>query len=115
MTRDVSLYLNDILSNMDDAMQYVQGMTFDQFAKDSKTIKAVIRSIEVIGEAVKNLPPEIRSLQPDVPWRDMARIRDKCIHFYFGVDNEAVWLSVTKSIPEFRPKIAELAEKIRNK
>jgi uncharacterized protein with HEPN domain len=53
MTRDVSLYLNDILSNMDDAMQYVQGMTFDQFAKDSKTIKAVIRSIEVIGEAVK--------------------------------------------------------------
>jgi len=115
MTREVSLYLTDMLTNMDDAMQYVKGMTFDQFVKDSRTIKAVIRSIEVIGEAVKNLPPEISSLQPDVPWRDMARIRDKCIHFYFGVDYEIIWLSVTKSIPEIRPKIAVLAEKVRGK
>ena len=112
MKRDVTLYLADIVENMDDAMQYVKGMTYDQFVKDSRTVKAVIRSVEVIGEAVKNLPPEICSLQPDVPWRDMARIRDKCIHFYFGVDYEVVWLAATKSIPDIRQKIADLAEKV---
>ena len=113
MKRDVSLYLADIVQNMDDAMEYVKEMTYEQFVKDSRTVKAVIRSLEVIGEAVKNLPPEVCSLAPEVPWRDMARIRDKCIHFFFSMDHEIVWLAATKSIPEIRRKIADLAEKIR--
>ena len=99
---------------MDEILQYVDGMTLEQFATDSRTIKAVIRSIEVIGEAVKNLPDEIKSQRPEVPWREMARMRDKCIHFYFGVDYEIVWMAATKSIPEVRPIIADLIQKIQD-
>jgi uncharacterized protein with HEPN domain len=113
MTRDMSLYIADILSNMDDVIEYVEGMQYEQFVKDSRTIKAVIRSIEVIGEAVKNLSSEVKSLKPDVPWRDMARMRDKCIHFYFGVDQEVVWLAAKTKIPELRPMIAELLQIVR--
>jgi uncharacterized protein with HEPN domain len=115
MKRDVSLYLADIVENMDDAMQYVKGMTYDQFVKDSRTVKAVVRSIEIIGEAAKHVPEETRAESSGVPWKNMAGMRDKCIHDYSGVDHETVWYVVKDDIPEIRPKIAVLAEKVRGK
>jgi uncharacterized protein with HEPN domain len=108
MKRDFGLYLSDMLSNIDDIAIYVYGIDFEGFSSDSKTVKAVIRSIEVIGEAAKNIPEAVRNLKPQIPWRDIARMRDKCIHFYFGEDNEIVWLTATKSIPDIRPLIQEL-------
>ena len=113
MKRDVSLYLSDIVQNMDDAIEYVKEMTYEQFVKDSRTVKAVVRSIEIIGEAAKHVPEEIRVKNPSIPWKNMAGMRDKCIHDYSGVDHETVWYVVKDDIPVIRPKIADLAEKIR--
>jgi uncharacterized protein with HEPN domain len=81
MTRAVELYISDILQQMEDALEFVQGMTYEQFVRDKKTINAVLRSIEVIGEAAKNVPESIRAQYPDIPWKEMAGMRDKVIHY----------------------------------
>mgnify|MGYP001606765310 FL=1 len=78
-------------------------MSSAQFAADKKTIYAVIRALEVIGEAAKNVPEAIRSGYPEIPWKEMAGMRDKLIHFYVGVDREAVWLVVHERIPWLKP------------
>ena len=103
MTRSVTLYVKDIIHNMLDAEEFIQGFSYEAFISDKKTFNAVIRSIEVIGEAVKNIPDGVRSIYPDVPWKEMAGMRDKLIHFYFGVDPEAVWITVKERISTIRP------------
>ena len=108
MTRDISVYLKDILLNMGDAEEFIQGFSYDQFVSDKKTLNAVLRSIEVIGEAAKQVPDEIRVKYPSVPWKEMAGMRDKIIHFYFGVDREAVWLVVKERIPGLKPLIEQI-------
>ena len=93
MTRAVVLYISDILQQMEDALEFIQGITYEQFVGDKKTINAVLRSIEVIGEAAKNVPEGMRARYPDIPWKEMAGMRDKVIHFYFGVDQRlSGWL-----------------------
>lgn len=108
MTRTIVLYVRDILQSMDDALDFVRGMSYEQFAGDKKTLSAVLRSIEVIGEAAKNVPEDVRSRYPHIPWREMAGMRDKVIHFYFGVNPETVWLVVAERIPELRPQIERI-------
>ena len=92
---------------MRDAQEFIQGLSQDRFASDKKTLNAVLRSIEVIGEAAKKFPDEIRVKYPSVPWKEMAGMRDKLIHFYFGVDREAVWLVVKERIPALAPLIEQ--------
>jgi uncharacterized protein with HEPN domain len=103
MTRSVSLYVKDVIQNMLDAEEFIQGLSYEAFISDKKTFNAVVRSIEVIGEAVKNIPDSVRSRYSDIPWKEMAGMRDKLIHFYFGVDKEAVWVTVKERIPTIRP------------
>jgi uncharacterized protein with HEPN domain len=110
MNRNVALYLTDILQNMRDAEEFVLGLSYEQFAADKKTFNAVVRSIEIIGEAAKNVPDSIRSKYPAVPWKEMAGMRDKVIHFYFGVDREAVWLVVKERIPSIKPLIEQIVQ-----
>ena len=86
MTRDFGDYLKDILDAIDETADFTEGMTFEVFAKDRKTINAVLRSLEVLGEAAKSIPDELRNKAPGVPWKYMAGMRDKLIHEYFGVD-----------------------------
>jgi uncharacterized protein with HEPN domain len=93
---------------MREAEEFVQGMSFKEFESDKKTFNAVVRSIEVIGEAAKNVPDSLRSRYPAVPWKEMAGMRDKLIHSYFGVDCEAVWLSAKERIPAIKPFIEEV-------
>lgn len=103
MTRNVALYVKDIIQNMQDAEEFVQGLSYEAFTSDKKTFNAVVRVIEVIGEAVKKIPDGVRRRYPAIPWKEMAGMRDKLIHFYFGVDSEAVWIAVKERIPTIRP------------
>lgn len=87
---------------MGSAMKFVEGIEYDDFVKDDKTISAVIRKLEIIGEAVKKIPNEIKQSYPQIPWKDMAGMRDKLIHEYFGVDSKRIWSTVKKDIPNLK-------------
>ena len=108
MTRNVLLYIKDILQNMQDSEEFIRNMSYEQFLGDKRTFNAVVRSLEVMGEAAKNVPDEVRAKYPMVPWKEMAGMRDKVIHFYFGVDREAVWLAVHDRIPAVKPLIERI-------
>ncbi len=103
-------YLEDILDAIAKVKEFIEGMTFDQFAKDDKTIFAVIRALEIIGEATKHIPTDDRVRYPKVPWPEMAAIRDKLIHDYFGVNVEVVWKTATDDLPTLEPQIIRIIE-----
>ena len=94
----------DLLSDINEAAQrivtYTAGMTYDAFLGDTKTQDAVIRNLEIIGEATKNLSGELRTKYPDLPWKGMAGVRDRLIHDYFGVNLDIVWQIITAELPE---------------
>lgn len=93
--RDYRLYLEDIIAAMRSIELFIKDMDFDAFESDDKTSSAVIRKLEIIGEAVKKIPDDVRQKYPSIPWKEMAGMRDKLIHFYFGVDNRLVWRTIT--------------------
>ena len=90
MKQDVSIYIKDIFENMERAEKFVQDISYEDFAKDEKTNYAVIRRIEIMGEAAKYIPESGRQRYSEIPRKDIAGIRDKVIHFYFGVNVERV-------------------------
>jgi len=115
MKREVGDFIEDIIDAMDKALKFVEDISYEEFTKDDKTIFAVIRAIEIIGEAVKNIPEDIRKEYPEIPWRGMAGMRDKIIHGYFGVDIKVVWDTVKKRVPRvkllFERMLKDLEEK----
>lgn len=108
MKRDISLYVKDILAAMEKAGRFIESTSYEDFLIDEKTNFAVLRCIEIIGEATKNIPDIIREKYKEIPWRDMAGMRDKVSHFYFGIDFEKVWLVVKKDIPRLKPLIEKV-------
>lgn len=92
--------LSDWLESAERIQIYIRDMTFDAFLKDIRTQDAVIRNLEIIGEATKNLSAEIRDNNEDVPWKSMARLRDRLIHHYFGINFDIVWSIVSTDLPE---------------
>ena len=114
MKREYRDYIKDIIDAMNKAMKFVEGMDFDEFIHDEKTIFAVIRALEVSGEGVKNIPDEIRIKYPKIPWRDMAGMRDRLIHEYFGVKEEIVWNSVKEEIPVVKPLFEEILKRLKD-
>jgi uncharacterized protein with HEPN domain len=112
MNRDFEDYLKDILEAMGKAQQFVENLSYDEFREDDKTVFAVIRALEIVGEATKKIPNDMRTEYGEIPWKDMAGMRDVLIHDYFGVDVETVWLTVTEKIPQIRPLIQKMVEKL---
>ena len=110
MKREFIDYLNDIFSAIEKVELFTQGMDFEHFADDDKTVFAVVRALEIIGEASKKVPKSVKDCYPNVAWQEMAGIRDKLIHEYFGVKLEVVWKTVQKDLPELKPLIERIIE-----
>ncbi len=110
MKRDFLVYIDDILNAMDQAEMFVAGMSYEQFENDLRTNYAVTRALEIVGEAARRLPPDFRDLYPDIPWKDMAGMRDRIIHGYDMVDLRIVWDVVKKDIPQIKPLIQRILD-----
>ncbi len=108
MPRDYKVYLEDILGASDKVRRYMTGLSFETFSNDEKTLDAVIRNLEVIGEAVKNIPEEIRSEHSDVDWQKIAGLRDILIHKYFGIDLEIIWDIIQNKLPGLEKRVRQI-------
>lgn len=106
--RVTSVWLSDIAQSCDRIQQYIAGMDRDAFLLDQKTIDAVTRNLEIIGEAGKHLPEDVRARESTIEWRKIAGLRDILIHAYHGVDPDIVWSASTTKLPALRQAIASL-------
>lgn len=115
MKRGYKLFIEDIYECIEKIEKFIGDMEYENFLTDDKTNSAVIMKLEIIGEATKNIPKEIRQKYKEVSWKEMAGMRDKIIHFYFGVDYELVWEVIKKRLPEIKPKIRQIIKDLENK
>jgi uncharacterized protein with HEPN domain len=109
--RTYRMFLEDMLIAMNRVTEYISGLTFTEFKQDYKTVDAVIRNFEVIGEASKNIPKEVKLRYPIVPWDEMYLMRNKISHEYFGIDYEILWDIASNNLPENKLQIEHILEK----
>lgn len=110
-TRTEKELIADILEAAQRVMRYCEGMSHDEFISDQKTQDAVTRNIEIIGEAVKNISEQVKTRNTAIPWRNIARMRDRLIHGYFGINWDIVWEVVSRDIPIL---VSELKKELAN-
>lgn len=109
--REYKDYLMDIIQAIEMVEKFTKGLDFQDFKSDEKTIFAVLRALEVIGEAVKKIPKSVKSEYEQISWRKMAGMRDKLIHEYFGVNIKVVWKTIKEDLPKVKPLIKEVLKK----
>ncbi len=112
MTRDMRLYVKDIFESIEAIEEYVQPTTEEQFYKTRQVQDAVLRRLEIIGEAVKNLDEDFRNRYPEIPWKRIAGLRDVLIHEYFGVSLKRVWMVIKIDLKDLKSQILRIWEDI---
>ena len=105
-------FLADILEASIRAQKYISGLDYDGFMSDTKTQDAIIRTLEIVGEATKQLTPELRDSHANIPWKSMAGMRDRLIHDYFGVNLDIVWEVVTTDLPAIEAEIKSILDNL---
>ncbi len=114
MSRSLGLYLEDIAASSAKIQRYTLNMTFEGFVADDRTYDAVVRNLQIIGEAVKQVPSDVRAQYPAIEWRKIAGLRDILAHAYFSLENETLWDVVQNKIPELSAQIQIILQKERN-
>ncbi len=104
--------IQDMLDAAGKIDRYTEGMTFEDFVKDDKTIDAVVRQLTIIGEAASHVPEDISSTAPAIPWPEMRGMRNVVVHEYFGVNTRIVWETVTKNVPDLRSGLETLKKQL---
>ena len=112
MKKDFRVYLDDIITSIASIAKYIQGKSKEDFDNDEEVQDAVIRRLEIIGEAVKRLPQEFREQYPDVKWKGATGMRDVLIHMYDEIDTIQVWLTITEVLPPFKAQIEEILKQL---
>ena len=110
MSRDWTFFLEDIQESCSRVVRYTQGMTFEQFKADDKTYDAVMRNLEIIGEAARRLPDDVRAMMPDIEWSKATGLRNIVAHAYFGVSDEIVWDVVQNKIRSMQETVDRFME-----
>jgi len=105
------MYLEDIQTAMTRIAEYIEGFDFEHFKRDIKTVDAVIRNFEIIGEASKNLDEKIKERYPELPWNEMYYLRNRVSHEYFGIDYEIIWDVAKNYLPKNKIQIDQIIEK----
>jgi len=108
MKREYEDYLRDMLENAEKALSFVQGMDYEGFCTDEKAVYAVIRALEIIGEAARQIPENIRQANPEIQWREIAAMRNKLTHEYFGVNTRVIWRTVYEDLPVMIPLLEKM-------
>jgi uncharacterized protein with HEPN domain len=108
MKREYEDYLRDMLENAEKALSFVQGMDYDSFCTDDKAVYAVIRALEIIGEAARQIPEGLRRSNPEIQWREIAAMRNKLTHEYFGVNTKVIWQTVQEDLPVIIPQLKKM-------
>jgi len=108
MHRGYKLYLEDILTSIDKIQSYIGSFPLEDFVKDEMRVDAVVRNLEIIGEASRNIPVEIKGKYPDVEWRKIADFRNILAHEYFGIDYEILWDIIKNKLPDLHSKITSI-------
>src|SRR4030066_647249 len=112
MKRNHKLFVKDILDCIEKIDEFIGSMDFEKFIEDDKTKSAVVRKLEIIGEATKNIPKQIRQKYRKLPWADMAGMRDKISPFFFGIDYTIVWEVIKERLPEIKPTIQKILKEM---
>ena len=110
MPRDSRVYLEDILGAIGKIQRYTKGLSKQTFGADDKTLDAAIRNLEVIGEAVKQLPADLRAQEPGIDWHKIAGLRDILIHQYFGIDVDILWDIIQNKLPALEASVTRLLQ-----
>jgi len=108
MKREYEDYLRDMVENAEKAISFVVGLDYDGFCKDDKAMYTVIRAFEIIGEAARQIPDDVRQANPEIQWREIAAMRNKLTHEYFGVNTKVVWRSLREDLPKIIPALRKM-------
>jgi uncharacterized protein with HEPN domain len=111
MPRDYKIYLEDMLQAIDRVFRYTKGLSLEAFSSDEKTLDAVVRNLEILGEAAKQVPDSVRRIHPQVDWSKLSGLRDILIHQYFGIDVVIVWDVVRTKLPPLQLQINQIVSK----